>query len=299
MASMENRQRRNVELVWRRRQKSKMQTPMLDAEMGSWRWGSRSGIVSAVRQRTEETMGLFKFCLQIRIIIYIIWINLLFFLNTKKLLCHGGCLTSILSSSRRSRFFYLSGFHEQTDAVWQISLAAEEFEDVDARWVRVVEGWGRHRVGDPHRQWTAETAGLLKLFYKNKDYKMNRGYFLFSVKLYRELYKQTLSLSWQIDLRYTLLQVVGGRFNVLTSGWRSLSLALNDVLCWIWNQVISKAPDYCNIYYKPQNLQRWVTQRLPERTYKLNSLVHRSGPPPANNHHKNKNPESVLSLVGL
>ena len=31
---------------------------------------------------------------------------------------------------------------------------------------------------------------------------MNRGYFLFSVKLYRKLYNQNLSLSWQIDLRY-------------------------------------------------------------------------------------------------
>ena len=47
---------------------------------------------------------------------------------------------------------------------------------------------------------------------------MNRGYFLFSVKLHRKLYKQHLSPSWQIDLRYTLLQVVCGRFNVLTSG---------------------------------------------------------------------------------
>ena len=41
-----------------------------------------------------------------------------------------------------------------------------------------------------------------------------------------------------------------------------------------------------------------MTQRLPERTYKLNSLVHRLGPSPANNHHNNKIPESVLSLVG-
>ena len=195
-------------------------------------------------------------------------------------------------------FLLSSGFHEQKDAVWKISLAAEEFEDVDARWVRVVEGWGRLRVGDPRRQWTAETAGLHKRFYRNKKYKMNRGYFSFSVKLYHKLYKQNLLLSSQIDLRYTLLQVVFGRFNVLTSGWRSLSLALKDVLCWIWKQVISNAPYYCNIYYKPQNLQRLVTQRLPERTYKLISLVHRSAPPPANNHHKNKTPESVLSLVG-
>ena len=45
-------------------------------------------------------------------------------------------------------------------------------------------------------------------------------------------------------------------------------------------------------------MQRLVNQRLPERTYKLNLLVHRSGPPPANNHHKNKTPEWVLSLVG-
>ena len=204
IASMENTQRRDVDVVWRRRQKSKVQTPMLDAEMGSWRWGSRSGIVSAVRQRTEETMELFKLCLQIRIMIYIIWINLLFFFKHKKK-CYvtDGSLTSILSSSRRSRFFYMSGFHEQTDTVWQISLAMEEFEDVDARWVRVVENWGRHRVDDPHRQWTAETAGLLKLFYRNKDYKMNRSYFLFSVKLYSKLYKQNLSLSWQINLRYT------------------------------------------------------------------------------------------------
>ena len=161
-----------------------------------------------------------------------------------------------------------------------------------------VEGWGRHRVGDPHRQWTAETAELLKLFYRNKDYKMNRGYFLYSVKLYRLLYKQNLSLSWHLDLRYTLLQVVCGRFNVLSAGWRYLSLPLKDVLFWIWNQVISNAPDYCNTYYKPQNLERRVTERLPDRTYKLKSLVHRSGPPPANNHHKNKTLESVLSLVG-
>ena len=203
----------------------------------------------------------------------------------------------MLSSSRRSRFFYLFGF-EQTDAVWQISLAAEEFEDVDARWVRVVEGWGRHRVGDPHRQWTADTAGLLKLFYRNKDYKMNRGYLLFNVKFYRKLYEQNLPLSCQIDLQYTLLQVVCGRFSVMTSSWRSLPLARKDVLWWIWNQVISNPPDYSNTYYKLQNLQRLVTQRLPERTYKLKSLVHRSGPTPANNFHKNKAPDSVLSLVG-
>ena len=43
-----------------------------------------------------------------------------------------------------------------------------------------------------------------------------------------------------------------------------------------------------------------MTHRLPERrTYKLNSLVHGSGPTTANNHHKNKTPESILSLVGL
>ena len=41
-----------------------------------------------------------------------------------------------------------------------------------------------------------------------------------------------------------------------------------------------------------------MTQRLHERTYKLNSLVHRAGPFPANYHHKNKTSESVLSLVG-
>ena len=46
-----------------------------------------------------------------------------------------------------------------------------------------------------------------------------------------------------------------------------------------------------------KNLQELVTQRLPERTYKLNSLVHRSSAPPANNHRKNKTPELVLSLV--
>ena len=38
-------------------------------------------------------------------------------------------------------------------------------------------------------------------------------------------------------------------------------------LCSIWNKVISNAPDYCNTHYKSQNLQSWVTQRLPERTY--------------------------------
>ena len=47
-----------------------------------------------------------------------------------------------------------------------------------------------------------------------------------------------------------------------------------------------------------KNVQRLVTQRLPERTYKLNSLVHRSGPPPGNSDQKIKTPESVLSLVG-
>ena len=55
-------------------------------------------------------------------------------------LYHG--IQSDLNSFFQSKITFLlsSGFHEQTDAVWHISLAAEEFEDVDARWVRVVEG---------------------------------------------------------------------------------------------------------------------------------------------------------------
>ena len=45
-----------------------------------------------------------------------------------------------------------------------------------------------------------------------------------------------------------------------------------------------------------KNVQRLVTQRLPERTYKLNLLVHRSNPPPANNFKQNSRIGSMPSL---
>ena len=53
-------------------------------------------LFSAIRQRTEETTGLFKLCLQIQIIIYIIWINFLFFFkHTQNCYVTEGSLTSV------------------------------------------------------------------------------------------------------------------------------------------------------------------------------------------------------------